>query len=262
MVNILTIKNLNYTSLFKDINISFKENEFHLITGSNKCGKTTFIKLLAGIYETKNSIFYKQRDISILKSLEFSTLFGTVIYQSKFHFHFSNLDQEILYRLDQLELSPSERKMKYKNLVQLFNLKDFLTVSFEQFTFYQKIKAMILLELVHTPKILLLDQIFIELTENESKELISILRRIGGITVIATAQDLDLAQEFDSLSIFDQSKLLMKGTPLDIFKEDSKLNKIGLRLPFMVDLSMKLKYYDLVEDIIFDMDRMVNELWK
>ena len=77
------------------MNVAFKENDFHLVTGSNKCGKTTFIKLLAGIIESENTIFYKQRDISSLKSIEFSTLFGYFLYNGSFHFIFSNLDQEI-----------------------------------------------------------------------------------------------------------------------------------------------------------------------
>ena len=119
-----------------------------------------------------------------------------------------------------------------------------------------------MLELLHSPKILLLDQVFLELSEAQSKELISILRRIGGITVVATAQDLNLALEFDSLSILNNGTLCVKNSPLEVLKEDSKLNKVGLSLPFMVDLSLKLKYYDLVDDVILDIDRMVNELWK
>ncbi len=261
MINILTVKNMN-NSCFKDLNVAFKENDFHLVTGSNKCGKTTFIKLLAGIIESEDTIFYKQRDISSLKSIEFSTLFGYFLYNGSFHFIFSNLDQEILHRLDYLDLSPSERKMKYKNLTQIFGLSEYLTNSISDLTIFQKIKASIMLELLHSPKILLLDQVFLELSEAQSKELISILRRIGGITVVATAQDLDLALEFDSLSIFNNGTLCVKNSPLDVLKEDSKLNKVGLSLPFMVDLSLKLKYYDLVDDVVLDIDRMVNELWK
>ena len=45
-------------------------------------------------------------------------------------------------------------------------------------------------------------------------------------------------------------------------KEDSLINKIGLTLPFMVDLSLKLKYYDLIDDVELDMNRMVDKLWK
>ena len=152
--------------------------------------------------------------------------------------------------------------MKYKNLTQIFGLSEYLTNSISDLTIFQKIKASIMLELLHSPKILLLDQVFLELSEAQSKELISILRRIGGITVVATAQDLDLALEFDSLSIFNNGTLCVKNSPLDVLKEDSKLNKVGLSLPFMVDLSLKLKYYDLVDDVVLDIDRMVNELWK
>ena len=152
--------------------------------------------------------------------------------------------------------------MKYKNLTQIFGLSEYLTNSISDLTIFQKIKASIMLELLHSPKILLLDQVFLELSEAQSKELISILRRIGGITVVATAQDLNLALEFDSLSIFNNGNLCVENSPLDVLKEDSKLNKVGLSLPFMVDLSLKLKYYDLVDDVVLDIDRMVNELWK
>ena len=40
------------------------------------------------------------------------------------------------------------------------------------------------------------------------------------------------------------------------------LNHLGLYNSFMVDLSLKLKFYELLDDVELDMDRMVNTLWK
>ena len=48
----------------------------------------------------------------------------------------------------------------------------------------------------------------------------------------------------------------------DILKEDNIINKIGLKIPFMIDLSVKLQDYDLISEMTLDMNGMVNKLWK
>ena len=45
-------------------------------------------------------------------------------------------------------------------------------------------------------------------------------------------------------------------------REDKLIGRLNLELPFMVDLSNKLKLYGLLDEVIIDMDRMVDTLWK
>ena len=47
-----------------------------------------------------------------------------------------------------------------------------------------------------------------------------------------------------------------------MLQKDNVLNKVGLNLPFMMDLSVKLRDYDLIKNVELDMDRMVGTLWK
>ena len=54
----------------------------------------------------------------------------------------------------------------------------------------------------------------------------------------------------------------MEGKTLDVLKKDNILSKLGLELPFMVDLSLKLQFYELINDIKLDMDDLVVSLWK
>ena len=54
----------------------------------------------------------------------------------------------------------------------------------------------------------------------------------------------------------------MEGKPSSVLREEKILNRIGLELPFMIDLSLKLEFYELLDDEITDMDRMVDTLWK
>ena len=47
-----------------------------------------------------------------------------------------------------------------------------------------------------------------------------------------------------------------------MLEKDNIINKAGLELPFMMDLSVKLRDYDLIKDIELDMEKMVDNLWK
>ena len=53
----------------------------------------------------------------------------------------------------------------------------------------------------------------------------------------------------------------MEDEPQNIIIKDNVLNKIGLKLPFMVDLSVKLQDYNLIDSLELDTDRMVDKLW-
>ena len=45
-------------------------------------------------------------------------------------------------------------------------------------------------------------------------------------------------------------------------EKDTLLNRIGLELPFIIDLSSKLKLYGLIDDLYVDIDKLVFDIWK
>ena len=56
--------------------------------------------------------------------------------------------------------------------------------------------------------------------------------------------------------------MLTRDEVLEIFKKDSYLRKIGLNIPFIIDLSLKLKVYNLIDQIYFDRKSLEDNLWK
>ena len=48
---VIEVKNLNFENVLKNISLEIFEGEFVAILGANGGGKSTFIKLLLGIYE-------------------------------------------------------------------------------------------------------------------------------------------------------------------------------------------------------------------
>ena len=88
--------------------------------------------------------------------------------------------------------------------------------------------------------------------------------RTRGITIIMSSSSLEeVIYTINSIVyVLDKGVIVSSGDMLDVLSNDSLLNKIGLELPFMVDLSVKLEYYNLVPKINLSPLGMVEHLWK
>ena len=56
MGQLVNVCNLNYEKILKNINLNIDANTFVAISGSNKCGRTTLIKILSGFLDDKETI--------------------------------------------------------------------------------------------------------------------------------------------------------------------------------------------------------------
>lgn len=261
MKKIIKVKNLSYGNILDDINLDFYENKINYISGSNNCGKNTFIKILGGEIDSSDTIFYKDKDISKMSSYEISKTIRKVTMLDK-EFNFTIVNQELLYRIDKLNLEKEEHKKRYQYIISLLDLKDMIHMNISDLNDYQRLKLLLAEALITKPKILLLGNVFTYIRKKEQESLILLLKKIKELTVIICSNDLSSVLYSDYLHLFHKGKLILSGATIEVLKKDSIINKLGLELPFMVDLSLKLKYYNLVEDIELDMNRMVNHLWK
>ena len=128
-----------------------------------------------------------------------------------------------------------------------------------------KIKLQLLLSLLKKPKLLLLDDIMSFFNKEEVEQLNKLFKdyiKKYKTTIIITTINLENTINSDYLIIIDDNKILLEGKPLEILGKDNIINKVGLDLPFMIDLTTKLKDYDLIKDIETDKDKLINKLWK
>lgn len=265
MENVVTVKNLNYKNIIKNISLDVPKGAMIAISGSNKCGKTTLIKLLCGILEDNENIIFEKVYLNSLSKTDIYKKIGFVIPSVKSPFLFNSVEQELLFVLDNLGLNEEQKKERYKTIVSLFKLRPHTMKDPNKLYLFLKIKLQLALAVIHKPKLLLIDDICTKLTKEEKKEILTILKKLNeeeNLTIIMTTDNLEETLDYEKLYILNKGEVILSGEPLEVLKEDSLLNKIGLSLPFMVDLSLKLKYYDLVEHIETDMERLVNTLWK
>ena len=127
------------------------------------------------------------------------------------------------------------------------------------------IKLQLLITLLRKPKVLFIDNIMSYFSKEEVNELNSILKdyiKEYKTTIVITTIDLNNTIESDYLIIFNDNKIVLEGEPLKVLEKDNIINKVDLDLPFMIDLSSKLRDYDLIKEIELDKEKLINTLWK
>ena len=122
-----------------------------------------------------------------------------------------------------------------------------------------------MISLLHKPKILLLDNCFTMMNKTTKNKILKVLQNYikeDKLTIILTSTNLEDTLMSNYTYVLNKGNIIMEGSPISVLREESILNRSGLELPFMIDLSLKLKYYNLVDKIILNQKEMVEMLWK
>ena len=153
-----------------------------------------------------------------------------------------------------------------RDIAKDLKITNLLNKNIKDLNEYEKLRVFLASKVIYNPKLLLLDDPCLFLSPLEKEEFMSFLEqlRTRGITIVVSSSSLDeVVYTINSIIyVLDKGKIVSKGDMLEVLSDDSLLNKIGLELPFMVDLSVKLEYYNLTDKINMSPLGMVESLWK
>ena len=249
MKNSIMLYNFFDDYLFENLNILVPKDNFITISGPNNCGKTTLLRILNREIITENKIIIENRGINNYKIEEYSKLVSCVI------------PLEIILEEETVEEELLRIDNKIDKIVKGLKLTKLLTKNTNNLSDKEIVLVQIAKALLNKPEILLLDDISLYFDKKEKKDIFSFLRK-QKITIVYATTSLEDTLYSDYLYIIADKKVALEGNPLYILKKDNIINKIGLKLPFMVDLSVKLTDYELIDKQILDPKEMVDELWK
>jgi ABC-type cobalamin/Fe3+-siderophores transport system ATPase subunit len=170
----------------------------------------------------------------------------------------------MLYQISN-DITKSERNKLIKEIAKTFKLTKLLTKSVESLKNKEKIYLQLALAIIKNPKIILVDDLSLYFSKQELLEITKSLYEYNQkykTTIIMVTSVLECNLLSDYTYIISNGEIVLEGNPKEVLEKDNILNKAGLNLPFMMDLSVKLRDYDLIENIELDMDRLVNTLWK
>lgn len=266
---LINVENLTFSygkkNVFANFALTVDEGDFISIVGSNKSGKSTLIKLLAGVLPSKGKISINYVIVDSKNRSYTADLVGVLLGEVDDQFLFDDVYHELAFPLENLAMNRDQIEQRIGETAHLLKITDLLEKKINRLSMSEKAKLLFAISIIHKPKVLLLDNPFAMMGKSDRLEMIAIIRYLikeEGITVILTSNDLNNALYSDYLYIIDNGKIAVEGNPIAVMKEDKLISRLNLELPFMVDLSNKLKLYGLIDSIIIDMDRMVNTLWK
>lgn len=98
------------------------------------------------------------------------------------------------------------------------------------------------------------------LRNNEKKVIIELLKKqnINFVNITSNIEDSLLS---DYIVVFDKNKKVLEGNTEVVLRNEKVLKKLGYGLPFVVDLSIQLTYYDILGKVYYDMDKLTEDLW-
>ena len=240
-MKIIEIKNLEYNLDGFCLNIpelEIKKNEKVAILGENGSGKTTFLNIISGYYQTKNTVKIYDNYIENISSELRAKKIAYLPQFSEILFNFTVFETILMGRFPHLKDFDFSEK-DYSNtekIIKEFNLENYKEKLFVKLSGGEKKRVMLARIFNQESEILLLDEPFAMLDVKHTIELIKILKKIKK-TILCIVHDINIA-----LLLFDRLIFLKNGRLIyNILKEE--LNEEILYNVFDVNFVCNNNYY-------------------
>lgn len=207
----------------KDISFSIRPGELVGFIGANGAGKTTTLKMLSGlIYPTSGQLdvlgfIPQQRKKQFL--MQISLLMGqkNQLWWDLPAIETFDLNKTIY------EISDEKYNEVLDEMVELLDLKDVIKMPVRKLSLGQRMKCELVASLLHTPKVLFLDEPTIGLDvvmQKRIREFIKEYNKRYNATVILTSHYMDDVKEIcDRIIFIDHGKLIFDGMLTDLVKK-------------------------------------------
>jgi ABC-2 type transport system ATP-binding protein len=204
-----------------DVSLTVQRGEFFAVLGPNAAGKTTTIKILAGLIKpTAGSArvagFDVQTDpLEVRKRLAYVPDFP-FLYDKLTPWEFIRFTGQ-MFRMDESSL-----RSKAAELVGRFNLESYLHKPIEGLSHGTRQRLAIVSALLHDPEVFVIDEPMVGLDPYHARIVKDTLkeRSLGGTTVFLSTHQLSVAEEMaDRIGIIHQGKLVAVGTREELRKQ-------------------------------------------
>jgi len=269
MTKIIDVKNMTFKyndkTILNDISFSVEEGKWVSIVGPNGSGKSTLVRILTGLLGESEDITICGMPLIKKNFYEIRKSIGMVFENPDNNLLGETVLDDLSIILENLYYEEDIIDRETKKVLKAFDIEHLKDVNSNNLSGGEKQKVALAAAMIHTPKIIILDEA-IEMIDDKSRkeilELLKIINRAYNTTIIMVTHDLNEALYGDEIILLANKEILMTGNKLDCLKEEAIFKKLGFELPFMIDLSSKLRSYGLVSDVILDMNEMVNTLWQ
>ena len=214
-------KSFRNIEVLKNINLEIKEGEIISLLGESGCGKSTTLKVIAGILTPENGdILF---DGESVKHLPTGKRDAAIVFQDYLLFPHMNVFENIEFGLKMKKIKKDLRYKKVKELIELVKLDKYESKYPFELSGGQQQRVAIARTLAINPKVLLLDEPFSNLDinlRNEMREFVLELQKKLKITTVLVTHDKEEALIMsDRIAVMVDGEIVQYDTPKNLYEK-------------------------------------------
>ena len=277
-MNVIETKNLTYTygagtpfskTAIEDVNIAIKKGEFIGLIGHTGSGKSTLIQQLNGLLRpTSGTVLLNGKDIwekkKEIRKVRFQV--GMVFQYPEYQLFEDTVNKDIGFGPRNMGLSQDEVNQRVMQAVDFVGLDHaLLEKSPFDLSGGEKRRAAIAGVIAMDPDVLILDEPTAGLDPQGRDHLLSQIKayhkqRQNTVILVSHSME-DIARVADRVLVMNESKVFLFDETAKVFSHAKELEQIGLRVPQVTKIMMKLHENGYpVDPAVFTLEQAVKEI--
>lgn len=238
------------TSVLKNISLDIKKGEYLAVLGHNGSGKSTLAKLLNMILEpdegkiyidgkeitdpnmTEDDVFELRKKVGMVFQNPDNQLVATIV------------EDDVAFGPENLGIPSAEIRERVDEALRVVGMSEHAKGEPARLSGGQKQRIAIAGILAMKPDCMIFDESTAMLDPLGRRDIMNTIEKLNrehGITIIMITHYMDEAARANRIVVLDDGKILMDGTPAEIFEKQDKLRECGLDVPQCVGLVHSLK---------------------
>ena len=218
-------------SAIDNLNLEVQDGEIFGFIGHNGAGKTTTIKCMVGILEFDNGNIYINGNSIKDEPLKCKKDIAYIPDTPDIYENFTGISY-LNFVADIFEIDKKTREERINKYAEAFEIKNELQDLISSYSHGMKQKLVIISALIHTPKLLILDEPFVGLDPKASFTLKEIMKEMTkeGAAIFFSSHVLEVVEKLcDKIGIIKEGKLITYGTVEEV-KGNESLEEVFLEL--------------------------------
>ncbi len=254
------------TTAVDNVNIDIKAGDFVAVLGHNGSGKSTFAKHLnALVMPTEGTVYVDGMDTKDSgNTLSIRQTAGMVFQNPDNQIVGTLVDEEVGFGPENIGIPTEEIWERVEKSLKAVGMYQFRSASPNKLSGGQKQRVAIAGIVAMKPKCIVLDEPTAMLDPLGRKEVLNVLHELNrkeNVTIILITHYMEEVIDADYVYVMDGGKLVMDGTPRQIFTQVEMLKSMRLDVPQVTELAYELKKAGLpIKDGIIRNEELVEEL--
>lgn len=234
------------TKAVDNVSIDIKQGDFVAVLGHNGSGKSTFAKHLnALVMPTEGTVWVDGMDTREEENtLKVRQTAGMVFQNPDNQIVGTLVDEEVGFGPENIGVPTEEIWERVEKSLKAVGMYAFRNQSPNKLSGGQKQRVAIAGIVAMKPKCIVLDEPTAMLDPLGRKDVLNVLHELNrqeNVTVILITHYMEEVIDIDKLYVMDDGKLVMSGTPSEIFSQVEKLKELRLDVPHVTELAYELQ---------------------